>query len=171
VRPGGFTSVELICVIVILGALAAVAMPKVLDLADAAAHAEVAQRAGAFATAVQFVRLTYIARRRSGNVDNLAGFGDGSVDTNASGYPTDTANANTIPNSAAGANRCRNVFAGILMPSLPVCGGSVACTGAHVYQALTSAPQTCRYNYVKDPSPARFLIYNAATGQVTATNP
>jgi MSHA pilin protein MshB len=170
-RRAGFTLVELVCVLVIVGTLAAVAMPKVLDLADAAARAEVAQRTAAFATAVQFVRLTYIVRKRSGNVDNLPGFGDGSVDTNASGYPTDTANANTIPNGATGANRCRNVFAGILMPSVPVCGGSVACTGAHAYQALTSAPQTCRFNYVRDPSPPRFFVYSALTGQVSESNP
>jgi prepilin-type N-terminal cleavage/methylation domain-containing protein len=170
-RQRGFTLVELACTIVIVGTLAVVAVPRALDFLDEAAHAEVAQRAAAFATAVQFVRLTYIARGRSGNVDNLAGFGDGTVDTNAGGYPTDTANANTIPNNATGATRCRNVLLGILAGPMPVCGGSIACTGAHVYQAVTTAAQTCRFNYIKDPTPARFFIYNAATGQVAQTNP
>jgi hypothetical protein len=60
------------------------------------------------------VRVVYDLRHRFGNVDDLSGFGSGNVDAYANGYPTDTANANTIPGNATGANHCRNVFNGIL---------------------------------------------------------
>lgn len=167
----GFTVIELVCVMVIVSTLAAVAVPRLIDLGDEAYRASVARHAGNFAAAVQFVRLTYLVRSRRGNVDNLPGFGDGNVDTNASGYPTDTANANTIPNNATGANRCRNVFVGVLQAPAPVCGGSVACTSAHYFQAVTTAAQTCRFNFIRDTSPSRFFTYSAATGNVTVTNP
>lgn len=167
----GFTVVELICVIVVIGLLAALALPRFRDLSDDAARAVVAQHAAAFRTSVNNVRLRYVINRRTGTVDNLAGFGDGTIDTNANGYPTDTAGQNTITNNAAGANRCRNVFNGILTGAPPICGGALTCNSTHVFQAVTTAAQTCRFNYVTDPSPARFFVYNATTGTVTVTNP
>jgi MSHA pilin protein MshB len=170
-KNAGFTVIELVCVMVIVATLAAVAVPRLLDVTDEAYRATVDRHAGNFASAVQFVRLTYLVRNRSGNVDNLPGFGDNNVDTNASGYPTDTANANTIPNNATGATRCRNVFLGVLQAPAPVCGGSVACNSAHYFQAVTTAAQTCRYVFLRDTSPQRFFTYSASTGSVTVNNP
>ena len=170
-RASGFTLIELVCTVVILGCLTAIAMPRYLDLSDAAAHAAVAKHAHAFSTAVQFVQIRYSLNRKSGAVDNVAGFGSGNVDTNASGFPTDTANANAIPNNLTGANRCRNVFNGILMAPAAICGGTIACGDTHDFQARTVAPQTCRYEYIADPDPVRFFTYNALTGVVAATNP
>jgi MSHA pilin protein MshB len=170
-KASGFTLIELVCVIVILGCLGALAMPRYLNLSDAAAHAQVTQQARAFSTAVQFVRIVYDLRHRSGAVDNLPGYGAGNVDTNANGYPTDTANANTIPNNATGANRCRNVFAGLLGGAVNICGGSLACTSSHDYRASTVAAQVCRFDYLEDPAPARFFTYNASNGSVVETNP
>ena len=95
----------------------------------------------------------------------------GNVDTNANGYPTDTANANTIPGNANGANRWRNVFNGILTAPAPICGGALACTSAHVFQGVAIAAQNCRFLYIEDPSPPRFFTYNATNGVVTVTNP
>ena len=77
-------------------------------------------QARSFADAVLFVRLAHAASGRAGATDNVPGFGDGSVDTNANGYPTDTANANTIPNNSTGADRCRRVFQGLLTGAPPV---------------------------------------------------
>ena len=167
----GFTLIELICVIVILGCLTTIAAPRFLNLADAAGRASVEKHARAFGMAVQFVRIRYDLSRKAGAVDNLAGFADGNIDTNANGYPVDTANANTIPNNLTGANRCRNVFTGIIMGPAPICGGTVPCNDSHDFQALTAGAQICRFNYIEDTTPARFFVYNATTGVVLATNP
>jgi len=170
-RRAGFTLFELVCVIVILGVLGALAAPRFLDLSDEAARASVERHARSFANAVQFVRIVYDLEGLSGQVDDLPGFGSGDVDTNANGYPTDTANANTIPSNPTGANRCRNVFNGILTAPAPICGGTLACTSAHVFQAVAIAAQNCRFLYIEDPSPARFFTYDATNGVVTVTNP
>jgi MSHA pilin protein MshB len=170
-RARGFTLVELVCVIAIIAVLAATAMLRFIDLSEDAEAASVAQQASAFATAVRFVQIKYILSGRSGDVDNLAGFGDGTVDTNASGYPTDTANGNTIPDNPAGANRCRNVFNGILAANVPACGGAVSCTASHAFKATTIAAQTCRFDYIRHPSPPRYFVYSASSGTVAVTNP
>lgn len=171
VLAAGFSIVELVVVIAVLAVLAALAVPRYFDLRDEAARASVAQHAAAFGASVQNVRIRYAVNGASGNVDNLAGFGDGTVDTNANGYPTDTAGANTIPNNAAGATRCRNVFLGLLSAPPAICGGGIACNSTHVFQASTAGAQVCRYNYVKDPAPARFFTYDASTGAIALTNP
>jgi prepilin-type N-terminal cleavage/methylation domain-containing protein len=171
VRARGFTLIELICTIVILGTLTAVAVPRFTDMADDAGRASFAALTGAFSDAVLMVRVAYAVSGRTGAVDNLPNFGDGTVDTNGNGYPTDTANANTIPNNASGADRCRRVFQGILTRAPAICGGTVSCAPQHDYRAATAAAQTCRYSYVKDPSPTRFFTYRATTGDVAVTNP
>jgi hypothetical protein len=146
-------------------------MPQMVDLSDDAVHASVHQHSHSFDVAVQLVRVKYALNGKSGQVDNLAGYGSGDIDTNANGYPTDTANRNAIPHTLNGANRCRNVFNGILTAPSPICGGTMACDDSHDWQALTVAPQVCRFDYIGDTTPLRFFTYDARTGVVLETNP
>lgn len=170
-RQRGFTLIELICIIVILGSLGMIVGPRYYDLSDAASQAAVGELGHSFATAVQFVHMRYSLNGSTGAVDNVAGYGAGNVDTNANGYPVDTANANTIPNNLTGATRCRNVFGGILAGAPPICGGNLACNSSHDFQATTAAAQICRFTYIEDTTPARFFDYNATSGTVSITNP
>src|SRR5207237_3270023 len=101
-----FSLVEILGILVVLGTLAVVALPRYRDLSDAAGRSAFEETAHSFRLAVFYVHTQYVLSSRSGNVDNLQGYGDGTVDTNANGYPTDTADANTIPNNATGATRC-----------------------------------------------------------------
>jgi len=63
-KQSGFTLIELVIVVVILGFLAVTAIPKFLDLTDQAKQASVEGMAGGFATAVSLVRAQWEAEAR-----------------------------------------------------------------------------------------------------------
>ncbi len=60
----GFTFIEMVIVIVIIGFLAATAIPKFLDLTDQAKQANIEAMAGGFATGVSLVRAQWEAEGR-----------------------------------------------------------------------------------------------------------
>lgn len=78
-KQAGFTLIELVVVVVILGLLAVTAIPKYLDLTDQAQQANIEGMAGGFATAISLARAQWEAEGRPDNgTDNLVNY-DGTV--------------------------------------------------------------------------------------------
>lgn len=69
-KQAGFTLIELVIVVVILGFLAVTAIPKFLDLTDQAKEANIEGMAGGFATAISLVRAQWEAEGRPQNTSN-----------------------------------------------------------------------------------------------------
>ncbi len=63
-KQSGFTLIELVIVVVILGFLAVTAIPKFLDLTDQAKQANIEGMAGGFATGVSLARAQWEAEAR-----------------------------------------------------------------------------------------------------------
>ncbi|ASP46313.1 type II secretion system protein [Cognaticolwellia beringensis] len=63
-KQSGFTLIELVIVVVILGFLAVTAIPKFLDLTDQAKQANIEGMAGGFATAISLARAQWEAEAR-----------------------------------------------------------------------------------------------------------
>jgi len=69
-RQSGFTLIELVIVVVILGFLAVTAIPKFIDLTDQAKQANIEGMAGGFATAISLARSQWEAEGRPKNAND-----------------------------------------------------------------------------------------------------
>lgn len=113
-RSAGFTIIELIVVILLLGILTATALPRFLDVTDQAYDAAVDGVLGGLATGVGLWRAGWVA---GGQVDAAAvsAFGSGTLfagnTTTGTGYPVGTNAAFT------NAGDCGDVFELLLQPS------------------------------------------------------
>jgi prepilin-type N-terminal cleavage/methylation domain-containing protein len=187
-RQKGFTIIELIVVILLLGILTATALPRFLDVTDSAHTAVVDAVLGGLATGNALFRAAWVA----GGEDTAAAtgeFGDGLLFGNSSGYPIG-ADA-TFSTSAD----CLNIYQKLLQSGAPI-AASVAQASAgttantDVTGAASSNPTadiiailddeatdtTCEYYYVgqfrtASSGSAPLITLNVSTGEVLLGTP
>ncbi|MEB6607744.1 type IVa pilus pseudopilin TppF [Aeromonas sanarellii] len=88
----GFTLLELVLVIVVLGILAVTALPRFINIQDDALKSSVAATAGSFASAVQLAHAGWAVKVKGEPLAlyNFSGMGKQDLDINRHGWPVGT---------------------------------------------------------------------------------
>ncbi len=172
----GFTLIELVVIVVVLGIIAAAGIPRFINISTETLRATIDGTAASFQNAVILAQATVTAKGLSRPSNNILGFGDGTVDINSAGFPADTTSANPANNNTMSSTKCLNVWNGILQnpPTITTSAAAYSTTVPQLYRAQVSGAGInllCRYTYRKTPSPVRRFDYYVNTGRVIVTNP
>ncbi|RVU29673.1 type II secretion system protein [Neptunomonas marina] len=165
-RQSGFTIIELVVVIALLGILSAVALPRFIDVTQDARRAAVSGAAGGLGAGVALVRAQSV-------VDNVAAGNTVAIDglniiANGRGYPVGT-NGTAITDGSGdqtlNAADCVAIWGAVLQGSAP----TVAASGTATDYVASASGSVCTYAYQvgRSATETRDITYDSNNGDVS----
>lgn len=186
-KQSGFSLVELVIVIVVVGLLAVAALPRFLDVTDEAKKASIEGVAGGYATGVLSARAQWEARSRPSatigdesyntvNYDGMDFWLTRSQDSSGSGtdfrdgYPfAINQDSSSVPGSLADQN-CIDLMENLLQnpPQVDTVANAGSNDDVRYSAQADSSNWTCTYVQQEGNSEHQF-VYEIRTGRVTVT--
>lgn len=167
----GFTLIELVIVIIILGLLAVVALPKFINLQDDARKSTMDAQFAAFKSAVKLYHSGWLTQGNTEAIDKLAGFGEGNVASSPAGYPFSTSG---ILVDTTVFHACEQLWHGITNTDFTiahVADGDLMTSDVDI--AYTYAGDRCVYRdlyFIQRGGSTQVMDYYFNTGEVVVTS-
>jgi len=161
-KSRGFTLIELVIVIVILAILAAVSVPKFLDLRDDAERASFLGIAAAFDNGIELVHYAWLIRGNNSAVQDFIQVSDSEYLTvNQYGYPADTRGVSKTLNSQAD---CVDVWRAVMLSSNAETADTNLLTDSTEFTTVYGGAFDCTYTF--NAQPELSVYYNSNSGDV-----
>ncbi len=171
-HQSGFTIIELVVVIILLGIMAATALPRFMDVTDEAHDSVVQGVYGGLQSGISLYHAQWVAEGQPDEGTQIVDFGN--LRTNAEGYPYGTVDNSATDDDVVNDADCVAVFDNVLQAGAPsieaVADVNAVDTSTSDFATFASGDD-CTYYYTAETATAgatvATFVYDTETGQVT----
>lgn len=171
-KQSGFTIIELVVVIILLGILAATALPRFMDVTDEAHDSVVLGVYGGMQTGMSLYHAQWVAEGQPAASVQLADFGN--LRTTPEGYPYGTVDNSATDDDVVNDADCSAIFTNVLQsgaPSISAVANAAGVAGAATDFTTHENSDDCLFYYTAANSAVGAVVatlsYDSETGQIT----